>query len=117
MSGLVMGLVWELPLRGEFARAEKFILLAYADHADQAGGSIYPSVDLIAKKTGYCERAVQHTTRVLENLGYLLPQGVGPNGTNRYPSRCKIQSRVQKFHRLRLMLQPLKCRKMHPLIC
>ena len=53
MSGLVMGLVWELPIEGEFGRAEKFILLAYADHSDQNGKNIFPSVDLISAKTGY----------------------------------------------------------------
>jgi DnaD/phage-associated family protein len=84
MSGLVMGLVWELPLRGEFGRAEKYILLAYADHSDQNGGNIFPSVDLVAEKTGYAERAVQMSTRTLEKLGFLVSCGFGPNGTNRW---------------------------------
>jgi DnaD/phage-associated family protein len=84
MSGLVMGLVWELPIEGEFGRAEKFILLAYADHCDQNGMNIYPSIDLVARKTGYAERAVQMATRTLEKLGLLMPAGMGPHGTNRY---------------------------------
>lgn len=84
MSGLVMGLVWELPLNGDFGRAEKYILLAYADHADQNGGNIFPSVDLVSEKTGYAERAVQMSTRTLEKLGYLVACGFGPNGTNRF---------------------------------
>ena len=84
MSGLVMGLVWELPIEGEFGRAEKFILLAYADHSDQKGKNIFPSVDLISAKTGYRERAVQLSTRTLENLGLLVNDGLGPFGTNRW---------------------------------
>ncbi|PKN92993.1 MAG: hypothetical protein CVU44_11215 [Chloroflexi bacterium HGW-Chloroflexi-6] len=84
MSGLVMGLVWELPLNGEFGRAEKYILLAYADHSDQNGGNIFPSVDLVSEKTGYAERAVQMSTRTLEKLGFLVSCGFGPNGTNRW---------------------------------
>jgi hypothetical protein len=84
MSGLLMGLVFEVPFDGKFGRAEKQILLAYADHADQAGKNIYPSVDLISQKTGYSERSVQATTRTLEELGYLVSEGFGPSGTNRF---------------------------------
>jgi len=84
MSGLVMGLVWELPIEGEFGRAEKFILLAYADHSDQNGKNIFPSIDLISTKTGYRERAVQLATKTLEKLGLLVQDGLGPHGTNRW---------------------------------
>lgn len=90
MSALVMGLVWELPKTGEFGRAEKIVLLAYADHADSNGRNIFPSVDLIARKTFYEERAVQLTTRKLETGGYLIPDGTGPRGTNRW--RIPIQT-------------------------
>ena len=79
-----MGLVWEQPISEAFGRPEKYILLAYADHADQNGRSIYPSVELICTKTGYEERSVQTITRTLEKLGYLVPDGLGPSGTNRY---------------------------------
>ena len=84
MSALVMGLVWELKETPEFGRAEKFVLLAYADHADSNGRNIYPSITLVTKKTFYEERNVQKTTRMLETLGYLVPDGVGPRGTNRF---------------------------------
>jgi DnaD/phage-associated family protein len=84
MSALVMGLVWELPETPEFGRPEKLVLLAYADHADSNGKSIYPSVDLICKKTFYEERSVQKITRTLETLGMLMADGVGPHGTNRW---------------------------------
>jgi len=84
MSALMMGLVWELPKTDAFGRPEKFVLLAYADHADQNGNNIYPSVELIAKKTCYEERAVQAITRNLEVQGLLVPRGMGPHGTNRW---------------------------------
>ena len=84
MSALVMGLVWEQPITDEFGRPEKYILLAYADHADQNGNNIYPSVELIATKTGYEERQAQSITRKLERLGFLVGKGQGPNGTNRW---------------------------------
>jgi DnaD/phage-associated family protein len=84
MSALVMGLVWEQAITPDFGRAEKYVLLAYADHADQNGKNIFPSVDLISKKTGYEERSVQVITRNLEQLGMLIDDGQGPHGTNRY---------------------------------
>ena len=84
MSALVMGLVWELPETPEFGRPEKYVLLAYADHADSNGRNIYPSIELVMRKTFYEERSVQSITRRLEQTGYLVDSGVGPNGTNRW---------------------------------
>lgn len=92
MSAIMTGLVWELPIDGAFGRPEKYILLAYADHADQNGRSIYPSVELISKKTGYEERAVQMITRNLQQMGYLLDDGQGPHGTNRWMIPLKRES-------------------------
>jgi DnaD/phage-associated family protein len=84
MSALVMGLVWELQESPDFGRAEKFVLMAYADHADSNGKNIYPSINLVMKKTFYEERNVQKITRTLEKIGYLVADGLGPHGTNRW---------------------------------
>jgi len=84
MSALVMGLVWETAETENFGRAEKYVLLAYADHADSNGKNIYPSIALVSKKTFYEERSIQATTRNLEKLGLLIADGVGPHGTNRW---------------------------------
>jgi hypothetical protein len=97
MSGLLMGLTWQLELSDALTRAEKYVLLAYADHADQSGRNIYPSVDLVARKTGYSERAVQNATRRLEENGYLIPDGQGPRGTNRYRIPLQIQNGASKI--------------------
>lgn len=83
MSVKIMGLVWDLDNEA-IARDEKYILLAYADHADHLGKNIYPSVDTIAKKTGYKERATQMITRKLSKNGFLVPDGKGSRGTNRW---------------------------------
>jgi biotin operon repressor len=80
MSVKVMGLVWDTDL----PRDEKFILLAYADHADHDGGNIYPSIATIARKTGYSERSVQAITRKLEQIGTMRLDGKGIHGTRRY---------------------------------
>ena len=92
-----MGLTWQLDLSASLTRAEKYVLLAYADHADQSGRNIYPSVDLVARKTGYSERAVQTATRRLEENGYLIPDGQGPRGTNRYRIPLQTQNGASKI--------------------
>jgi hypothetical protein len=76
----IASMIWGL----EIGLNEKLVLLAYADHADQQGGSISPGVKTIASKTGYCRRSVQLITRRLERRGCLVRDGRGPGGTNRY---------------------------------
>lgn len=80
MSVKAMAEVWDLDL----PRSEKFVLLAYVDHADHNGKNIFPAVATIMKKTGYEERSVQSITRALEKRGLLVPDGKGPKGTNRW---------------------------------
>jgi len=80
MSVKAMGYVWDLDL----PQNEKFVLLAYADHADHDGRNIFPSVQRIADKTGYSKRSVQGITRRLEERGLLIADGQGKNGTNKW---------------------------------
>lgn len=83
MSVKIMGLVWDLN-NDEIDREEKYILLAYADHADHKGYNIFPAIATIAEKTGYKERAVQMITRSLVKKGYLVDDGKGSHGTNKW---------------------------------
>lgn len=80
MSVKIMGLVWDLRMEPN----RKFVLLAYADHANHEGKNVFPAVETISKKTGYHERSVQRLTRALEDSGYLVADGLGPNGTNKW---------------------------------
>lgn len=92
MSVKVMGWVFDLPIPSR----EKFVLLAYADHADHDGKNVFPAIETVAKKTGYNERTVQRATRQLEKIKLLVPDGKGPNGTNRW--RIDIKWRVTDSH-------------------
>ena len=83
MSVKIMGQVWDLD-NELIKREEKYVLLAYTDHADHEGGNMYPSIELICEKTGYKERAVQLITRSLEEKGFLVADGKGRNGTNKW---------------------------------
>ena len=80
MSVKVMGFVWDLELPPNL----KLVLLAYADHADHDGGSIYPAIGTVAQKTGYSPREVQRLTRELEARGRLVADGSAKFGTNRW---------------------------------
>jgi len=80
MSIKMMSLVWDSKL----PRDEKFVLLAYADHADDDGRNIFPAVATVARKTGYSIRSVQTITRKLEKSKILISDSKGPKGTNRW---------------------------------
>ncbi len=89
MSVKAMGLVWDLECPktyGDvtFKPSHKYVLIAYADHADHSGKNIYPAVPTIAHKTGFDDRTVQRLTNDLEAIGLLIEDGYGPRGTNKW---------------------------------
>jgi hypothetical protein len=68
MSIRLMALVWEY----QFTRPEQSIMLALADHAQDDGSNVFPSVARIAWKTDYSDRQVQRIMRDLETKGILV---------------------------------------------
>lgn len=89
MSVKTMGLVWDMKCPDEinglqFKPGHKFVLIAYADHADHNGRNIWPAIETIARKTGYNERSVQRLTGELQEMGVMCDDGKGPKGTNRW---------------------------------
>lgn len=89
MSAKATGLVWDLECPkqyGEiyFKSSHKYVLVAYADHADHNGKNIWPAVPTIAKKTGMDDRTVQRLTADLVSIGLLIEDGKGPKGTNKW---------------------------------
>lgn len=78
MSVKIMGMVWDCAL----PRPEKFVLLAYADHADHDGNNVYPSYERIAYKTGYDRRQVIRIVDHLREMGIMVNRGVSNLGTN-----------------------------------
>lgn len=61
MSAKISGQVWDL----ELPAAKRLVLLAMADHADHLGNNVFPSVGLVAWKTGY---SVKQTRRIIHSL-------------------------------------------------
>lgn len=69
MSGRISGLVWELDIPPQ----EKYVLQAYADHADHLGQNVKPGIPLISWKTGYKARNVQKIIESLKGKNILIP--------------------------------------------
>lgn len=89
MSGKISGAVWDMAL----PQNEKYVLLAYADHADHEGRGVRPGYQLVAWKTGYSVRHVQHIVRKLEEKGILILEIPGGNkdaGTLGKPNEWRI---------------------------
>ena len=59
---------------------EMLLALALADHADDDGNNIFPSVQKLAAKTRQSERTVQYQLRRMEDSGWLLRVGHGKGG-------------------------------------
>jgi hypothetical protein len=84
MSIKQMSQVWE----HEFDHPEQSILLALADHADDDGAKIFPSVEYICWKTGYKERQVRRLLKKLREQRVLLVLREG--GGRGYPTEYKL---------------------------
>ncbi len=67
MSVSVMTLVW----RSDLPANHKLVLLAYADHANDEGGSVYPGEDWMAAKTSYTGGNIRRVTKQLVEAGFL----------------------------------------------
>lgn len=87
MSVKVMSWVWEnSPNQG----GELLVLLGMADHANDAGERIFPSVESLGKKARLSRRQVQRILRKLEEtgqikqLGHHIPRGRPDRATIEY---------------------------------
>lgn len=79
MSWKISGQVWEIELPAN----KLIVMLALADHADHEGNNVFPSIGLIAWKTGYSERQVQRIMKALVADG-LLVENKRPGQTTLY---------------------------------
>ncbi len=67
MSIMLMGKVWERTL----SHGQQAVMLALADHARDDGSHVYPSLSLVAWKTGYSLRQVKRIVSDLRRSGVL----------------------------------------------
>jgi hypothetical protein len=80
MSVHMTALVWDAKVE----RDRKLMLLAYADHADPYGNSIFPSQTTLESMTGYSLRSVKQITATLLAEELLLNVGESAYGTKEY---------------------------------
>lgn len=86
MSVRVMSLCYD----ARFGSANrKAVAVALADHADDKGANVYPSVARLAFKTELSERTVQRALRELEQIGIIVMDVAGgekglPKSTNEW---------------------------------
>ena len=84
MSIRLMTMVWDV----EFpTQSQKLIALKLADYAADAGGSVFPAVNTIARHAGCDERTVQRALKAFRACGFLhlvKEGGTGPKATNQW---------------------------------
>lgn len=95
MSVKQMSMVWELDLHPN----QKIVLLAYADHADEDGDRVYPSLGRVAHKTGYSVQQVRRLSRQLVEAGLMerVEEGHGRGHTHRYRLTLEKGIKLQPF--------------------
>lgn len=85
MSVEQMGEVWKLDL----APNKRLVLLAYADHADDDGDNVYPSLGRVAHKTGYSRDQVRRISKELAEDGLMEPVSQDDPDNNK-PRRWRL---------------------------
>jgi len=86
MSVYMMSMVFK---RYSGGVAEMLLALALADHADDDGVHIFPTVEALATKTRQSVRTVQRQLKNMVDDGWLIP--VGKHGSHRYsPNEYRI---------------------------
>lgn len=85
MSVKAIGWAWDLDL----PPVDKYVLIAYVDHADHEGKNIRPSKALIAWKTGYTQRAIQEITARLVKAELLIEVSKEPGKVIRYEANLE----------------------------
>ena len=97
MSIKFLNLVWEADLPA----MRKLILLRLASHADEKGGSIFPSVESVARSCGLTDRAVRNAIKSLRESGVLVlvKASVGGRGhANIYRIDLETLNLIQGLH-------------------
>jgi len=89
MSGLLSGQVWSI----ELTHTQQTLMLCLADHAQDDGTKVFPSVARMMWKTGYSRRRVQTILQELVKIGLLIPVSPGRGGgggRNGYATEYRI---------------------------
>src|SRR3990167_9184259 len=107
MSVTVMAEVWRLDL----PKAEKLVLLAFADHAHDDGSKSHPGIARLRYKTGLSETAVHRALNGLRDAGLLVAEAYATGGRGRateYRVVTVAGTRLADFEEWRAINAPRK---------
>lgn len=76
------------------ASTAKLVLLAMADHANDEGEGVYPSVERMCKKTSLSEQTIRNTYDALKFNGIIELKGLSKYGTNNHTINTKCFPRA-----------------------
>lgn len=72
MAGKVVGWAFEQARDLELSPTQRFVLVSYADNANESDGKCWPDKEEIIKKTGYSQATVYRAIRELEGRDLLV---------------------------------------------
>ena len=85
MKNINNATTWALSVfDSDLSATQKLICLYLRTHMNDYRDMAWPSVGRIADKCSLGERAVQNNLKAICEAGYLMINGKGPHGTNRY---------------------------------
>ncbi len=95
MSVKQMSLAWDLDLPAN----QKYVLLAYADHAHDDGSHVFPSLARIAHKTGYSRDQIRRVSKELRESGLMeLVREATPTHPAEYQLTLERGSNLPPLH-------------------
>jgi hypothetical protein len=110
MSVKIMSLVFDAAIGdspGVSATTKKFILLAYADHANDDGISTYPSLTRLEHKTELTRPTVMNAIDALIKDNLIALVGKSPRGTNEYKINIEILETLKRGGKATLPVKSL----------
>jgi len=90
------------------ASTAKLVLLAMADHANDEGEGIYPSVETLCRKTALSPQTIRNTFDALRHNGIIFLNGRSKFGTNNHAINTSCFPRAIGKEVVYLTLQPLE---------
>lgn len=90
------------------ASTAKLVLLAMADHANDEGEGIYPSIETLCRKTALSPQTIRNTFDALRYNGIIFLNGRSKFGTNNHAINTACFPRAIGKEVVYLTLQPLE---------
>lgn len=108
MSNYVMNLIWA-DESGRLNGTEKAILIKLADHGNDEGLNIHPSIEQLVRSTGFGKTTVVKTLKSLSDKGYLIRLTHGKNKKEASTYQILLKRIVDKSKESRKVIHTRRC--------